>query len=315
MEMLLKPARIALAQVAPLLGDNERNVKLHAEWCERAIAGGASAVIFPELSLTGYTLRDLNFECAVGLEAPTFDPLKRLSKKITIIAGAVERDTRGAVYNAALLFENGEVRHTHRKVYLPTYGIFEEGRYFTAGRDAAAFESERMGSIGLLVCEDLWHPALPYIQTLAGAQFLITIAASPTRLDTGELAAGSQVPEIYTINREHHASYARLLGCYVAFVNRVGVEDGVNFWGGSELVAPSGETVARGKFFEEDLIFAELDPERIRQARQASRHFLDDDPLLTQHLLAKLIGMEVKPYTEIVDGEKENVRKSSPKRA
>ncbi len=294
-EMLLKPARIALAQIAPTLGNIERNVKLHAEWCERAIAGGATAIIFPELSLTGYTLRDLNFECAVGLEETTYSALKELSKKITIIAGAVERDARGAVYNAAFLFEHGEVRHTHRKVYLPTYGIFEEGRYFTAGRKAESFASERLGSVGLLVCEDLWHPSLPYIQALGGAQLLVTIAASPTRLETGELAARSATPEIYTINREHHASYARLLGCYVAFVNRVGVEDGVNFWGGSELVAPSGQCIACGKFFDEDLIFAEIDPMQIQHARQASRHFLDDDPLLTQHLLAKLVGFKAVP--------------------
>ena len=293
-EMKLKSGRIALAQLAPVLGAVERNVELHAEWCRRAIAGGASAIVFPELSLTGYTLRDLNFESAVSLGAPVLAPLKALSQKITIIAGAVERDTRGAVYNAALLFEDGEVRHTHRKIYLPTYGIFEEGRYFSAGRAAEAIGSERLGTIGLLVCEDLWHPALPYIQALGGAQLLVTIAASPTRLDTGGTAAASSVPEIYRINREHHAAYARLLGCYVAFVNRVGVEDGVNFWGGSELVAPSGETVVRATFFEEDLIFADLDPNLIRHARQASRHFLDDDPLLTQHLLAKLLGTEAR---------------------
>lgn len=293
--MLLKPSTIALAQITSALGDIKRNVDTHAAWCERAIERGATAIIFPELSLTGYALRDLNFECALGLEAPELAPLKKLSKKITIIAGAVESDARGAVYNSALLFENGEVKHTHRKVYPPTYGIFEEGRYFTSGRSADAYTSDRVGSIGLMVCEDLWHPALPYLEALGGAQLLITIAASPTRLDSGEEASHSGIPDIYTINREHHAAYARLLGCFVIFVNRVGVEDGVNFWGGSEVVAPSGETIARAKFFEEDLVIAEIDPAQVRQARQRSRHFLDDDPLLTQHLLARLIGMKAVP--------------------
>ncbi|HZK77069.1 MAG TPA: nitrilase-related carbon-nitrogen hydrolase [Candidatus Kapabacteria bacterium] len=294
-EMLLQPSTIALAQIAPVLGDIKRNVELHAAWCERAIECSATAIIFPELSLTGYTLRDLNFECALRMDMEVLAPLKKLSKKITIIAGAVEADARGAVYNAALLFENGEVKHTHRKVYPPTYGIFEEGRYFSSGREANAFTSDRMGRIGLMVCEDLWHPALPYLEALDGAQLIITIAASPTRLGSGEEAAHSSVPENYTINREHHAAYARLLGCFVVFVNRVGVEDGVNFWGGSEAVAPSGETIARGKFFEEDFVIAEIDPAQVRQARQRSRHFLDDDPLLTQHLLARVIGMEVVP--------------------
>ncbi len=295
--MLLKPARIALAQISSVLGDVGRNVERHVERTERAIQRGADAIIFPELSLTGYTLRDLNFEIAVGrgvgLEAPTYASLRKLSKKITIICGAVEADERGAVYNAALLFEDGEVKHTHRKVYPPTYGIFEEGRYFSNGRAADAFTSEKLGRVGLLVCEDLWHPALPYVLALDGAQLIITIAASPTRLGAG--TNHTSEPENYTINREHHAAYARLLGCYIAFVNRVGVEDGVNFWGGSELVAPSGETVARGAFFEEDLVIVEIDPEQVRQARQHSRHFLDDNPVLTQQLLARVTGIEVKP--------------------
>jgi predicted amidohydrolase len=294
--MLLKPSRIALAQISSVLGDVERNIERHVEWTERAIQRGADAIVFPELSLTGYTLRDLNFESALTRDAKQFEPLRKLSKKITIICGAVEQDERGAVYNAALVFEGGEVKHTHRKVYPPTYGIFEEGRYFSNGRVAEAFTSEKLGRIGVLVCEDLWHPALPYVLASDGAQLIITIAASPTRLGSGENHNNRpSEPENYTINREHHAAYARLLGCYIAFVNRVGVEDGVNFWGGSEMVAPSGETVARGAFFEEDLIFADIDPEQVRQARQRSRHFLDDDPVLTQQLLARVTGFVLEP--------------------
>ncbi len=272
----------------------DRNVERHVERAERAIERGADAIIFPELSLTGYTVRDLNFDCAAGSEAAAYAPLRKLSKRITIICGAIEEDERGAVYNAALLFEDGTVKYTHRKVYPPTYGIFEEGRYFTAGRAAEAFTSDRLGRIGMLVCEDLWHPALPYVLALDGAQLIITIAASPTRLGTGENQLHHpNVPENYIINREHHAAYARLLGCYVIFVNRVGVEDGVNFWGGSEIVAPSGETIDRGAFFEEDLIVADIDPEQVRQARQHSRHFLDDDPTLTQRLLARVLGTDI----------------------
>lgn len=290
--MLLKPSRIALAQISSVLGDVRRNVERHVQWAERAVERGANAVVLPELSLTGYTLRDLNFECALARNAPELEPLRKLSKKITIICGGVESDERGAVYNAAFLLDDGEVKHTHRKVYPPTYGIFEEGRYFSNGRAADVFTSEKLGSVGLLVCEDLWHPALPYVQALGGAQLIVTIAASPTRLGTGE---SRTEPENYTINREHHAAYARLLGCYIVFVNRVGVEDGVNFWGGSEIVAPSGETIARGKFFEEDLIIADLDPGEVMQSRQRSRHFLDDDPVLTQQLLARVTGMDVTP--------------------
>jgi predicted amidohydrolase len=305
--MLLKPSRIALAQISSVLGDVPRNVERHVEWTERAIAQGANAIVFPELSLTGYTLRDLNFEISAVLEAPAYAPLRKLSKKITIICGAVEQDERGAVYNSALLFEDGEVNHSHRKVYPPTYGIFEEGRYFTSGRAADAFTSERLGRVGLLVCEDLWHPALPYVLALDGAQLIVTIAASPTRLGSSQSQKNSQSdPENYTINREHHAAYARLFGCFVAFVNRVGVEDGVKFWGGSEIVAPSGETIARAAFFEEDLVLIDIDPEQVRQARQHSRHFLDDDPVLTQQLLARVAGFDVKAVNS------DNTERESP---
>jgi predicted amidohydrolase len=292
--MLIKPSRIALAQISSILGDVDRNIERHVEWAERAIEQGADAIIFPELSLTGYTVRDLNFDCANPMDSPSYDPLRALSTKITIICGTIEEDERGAVYNTALLFEDAQVKHTHRKVYPPTYGIFEEGRYFTAGRAAEAFMSDRLGRAGMLVCEDLWHPALPYVLALDGAQLIVTIAASPTRLGTGETQTPHpNEPENYTINREHHAAYARLLGCYVVFVNRVGVEEGVNFWGGSEIVAPSGETIARGAFFEEDLIVADIDPELVRHARQRSRHFLDDDPTLTQRLLARVLGTDI----------------------
>jgi len=285
--MLLKPSRIALAQTSSILGDVRRNVERHVEIVERAISEKADAVIFPELSLSGYTVRDLNFECAIRSNDEVLSPLRKLSKKITIIAGAVEEDYRGAVCNAALLFESGEVGHIHRKVYPPNYGIFEEARYFTSGRAADAFTSERLGRIGILICEDLWHPSLPYILAHDGAQLIIGIAASPTRLVSSDGDESSL--EIYNINREDHAVYARLFGCYIAYVNRVGVEDGMNFWGGSEVVAPSGERVARAKFFDEDLVLCDIAPNLVRQSRQLSRHFLDDDPLLTQHLLSRLL--------------------------
>lgn len=292
--MYINSARLALAQVDCVLGNVARNVELHVEQIERAIAENADAIIFPELSLTGYTLRDLNFDVALDpLSAKVLDPLRTLSKQITIICGGVEEDKNGAVYNVAFVFENGGLIHTHRKLYPPTYGIFEEMRYFSRGTELQAFNSERLGRVGLLVCEDLWHPVLPYVLAQQGAQLIVTIAASPTRLDTGDDALASSEPQNYTTNREHHATYARLLGVYLAFVNRVGVEDGVNFWGGSEVMQPSGEPCVVAKFFDPDLCFASLDPSQVRQARQLSRHFLDEDRLLTQKLISRLGGAPV----------------------
>jgi predicted amidohydrolase len=292
--MLLKPAKLALAQTDCVIGNVARNVEHHVEQIELAIKQKADAIVFPELSLTGYTLRDLNFEVALDPSAAkVLEPLRKLSKEITIICGGVEEDENAAVYNAAFVFEDGELIHTHRKLYPPTYGIFEEMRYFTRGNDLVAFDSKRLGKIGVLVCEDLWHPVLPYVLAQQGAQLIVTIAASPTRLDTGDDALASTEPQNYTTNREHHATYSRLLGVYLAFVNRVGVEDGVNFWGGSEVMQPSGEPCVVAKFFDPDLCFADLDPSQVRQARQLSRHFLDEDRLLTQKLISRLSGLSI----------------------
>jgi len=287
--MFLKKSKIALAQVSAVLGDVEKNVRHHLDLSQKAEALGADAIIFPELSLTGYTLRDLNNEVALDpATSVLLKDLRTLSKDITIICGGVERSKTGGVHNTAFIFEGGECKHTHHKIYPPTYGIFEEERYFLAGQTVQVFESLRLGRIGVLVCEDLWHPALPYMLTYQGAQLIITIAASPTRLGIGE-NSGDELPINYKINRDHHIAYAQLFSVYMAFVNRVGVEDGVNFWGGSQIVAPSGEIVKRASFFDEDLLLVDIDPLAVLHAREYSRHMLDEDLLLTQQLLAETI--------------------------
>lgn len=284
--MLIRESTIALAQIDTVLGDLKANVERHLALIERAVKDGANAIIFPELSLTGYTLRDINFDIARNpYTSKEFEPLLAASNDITIICGGVECDDRGAVYNSAFLFEEGELKHVHRKIYPPTYGIFEEMRYFNNGSTLKAFTSSRLGRIGILVCEDLWHPSLPYLLAHDDAQMIITIAASPTRLDTGDDAYHSTEPQNYTINREHHSAYSRLLSVYNVFVNRAGVEDGVNFWGGSEVVSPSGEVDTCCAFFAEDYKLARIQPRLVEQSRRMSRHFLDDRLELTRDLI------------------------------
>jgi len=153
--------------------------------------------------------------------------------------------------------------------------MFEELRYFSPGTSARAFDTS-IGRIGVLVCEDLWHIPLPYILARDGAQMIVGMAASPTRL-SGEEARIQNAQ----VNSEQHRAYARLLSTYLIFCNRVGFEDGVNFWGGSEIIAPNGDSIVQAKLFDEDLIFADIDPNEVRRARRLSRHFLDDDIRLT----------------------------------
>lgn len=266
--------KIALAQINPALGDVEKNIKKHIDFINKALKKKADLVIFPELSLTGYSLKDLNAELAVNpFTSEILRPLCEKSKKIDIICGGVEEDDNYGLFNSAFYISGGKVLFTHRKVYPPDYGMFEEIRYFSKGKSAEIFKTQ-FGKLGVLVCEDLWHMSLPLIQALNGAKIIIAIAASPTRL---ELNTKSKTLKNYQINSEHHRSYSRLLSLYTVFCNRVGFEDGVNFWGGSEVVDPFGNVSALGRFFDEDLVIAEIDYNKIRRARQQARHFIDED--------------------------------------
>ena len=272
--------KIAVAQIDAAVGNLKENIDRHVAFVKKAIAKKADIIVFPELSLTGYSVRDLNWDVAVNIQHP--EPLKALitlSRSITIIAGAVEEAANFGLYNSAIVFEDGKLYSGHKKIYPPTYGMFEEMRYFNQGKDLRTFHSKH-GELGILICEDLWHLSLPYILTSEGATVLIALAASPTRL-TG---SAEHLPSA-VLNTEHHKTYARLLSSYVVFANRVGIEDGVNFWGGSEVVGPSGEVLATAKLFDEDLIFALLDDEAIRRARRLSRHVVDDSLELTIDLL------------------------------
>lgn len=278
--------RLALAQIDPVLGDMQANIGKHMALADKAAAAGAQLVVFPELSLTGYSIKDMNWDLALNLrrDPRAVSPLIEKGKTISILAGGVEEGPSFGLYNAAFLFEGGEVRSVHRKTYPPTYGMFEENRYFSGGTDVRAFDSKH-GRFGVLICEDLWHLPLPYLLAQDGAGVILTLVASPTRISGKE-----EKPQIATVNAENHRAYARLLSVFVAFCNRVGFEDGVNFWGGSEIVSPDGSCLASAKLFEEDLIIADIDENELRRARRLSRHFLDDDPGLVERELNKIRG-------------------------
>jgi NAD+ synthase (glutamine-hydrolysing) len=273
---------IALAQISTVLGSVRQNVQKHVEYARRARDGGASMVIFPELSLTGYSIKDSNWDVAIHAGEPSeLDPLVKESADISIIAGGVEESAEYGIYNAAFLIEGGTVRSVHRKVYLPAYGMFEESRYFSPGKSVRACDTS-IGRMGVLICEDMWHLPLPYILAKDGAEVIVGIIASPTRL------SGDQPFELAHINYEHHQAYARLLSSYVVFCNRVGFEDGVSFWGGSAVVNPAGNVIVRGRQFEEDLIFAEVDSNEVRRARRLSRHFIDDESRIVINELERI---------------------------
>lgn len=254
--------RISLAQVEPVLGDLRANVAMHLRWIREASRRGADLVVFPELSLTGYLLQDLVAEVAVRpAETAALRPLLAMSRRLAIVVGLVEETPGHRYYNSALFLSGGRIVHAHRKVYLPTYGMFDEGRDFAAGDRLQAFPT-RLGRMGMLVCEDLWHLSSSLILAQDGADYLLGLSNSPTEgIDPREGLVN------HATWRDLVKVTAQLQTIYVAYVNRVGFEDGVNFGGGSCVVDPFGRVIAEGKMLEEDLVVCDLERAVLRRAR------------------------------------------------
>lgn len=265
----------ALAQIKPKLGCVADNLLLVEEAVERGIREKADLLLFPELAVTGYFLKDLVPEVALALDSPEISRLKDLSRHMAIAVGFVEAARDYLFYNSALYLEDGEIRALHRKVYLPTYGMFDEQRYLARGEKFRAFDT-RFGRIGMLICEDMWHLSAPYILAMDGATTLLCLSSSPSRGISGEESLGSTAAW-----RKLTATTAMFLNCRVLYCNRVGYEDGVSFWGGSESIAASGSVVARAVEFDEDFVLSRIDEGSLRRERIFSPMMRDENLLIT----------------------------------
>ncbi|MBN2171300.1 MAG: carbon-nitrogen hydrolase [Candidatus Krumholzibacteriota bacterium] len=278
--------RIGLAQIAPYLGLPDRNRDLHLEQAERARAEGAELLVFPELSLTGYLLKDMVANLALRPDASALAPLLEASRTLDLVVGFVEEGPDYRHYNSLAYLAEGRVAHVHRKVYLPTYGMFEEQRYFTAGNTLRAFPT-RFGRLALAVCEDIWHPSLPYLAFMDGALGLLVGSASPLR--GADRAPGDDLPSNAAFWDRLLRHYASIYAGWVAFCNRCGVEDGTSFWGGSRLVGPAGERLAEAPLHEPALLLGELDLAALRRRRQAFSAVRDERPEVTFRGLERIL--------------------------
>jgi len=277
--------KIALAQINTKLGLLEANLEKHLAFIQQAQEEEADLIVFPELSLTGYLLQDLAPTLATQptTNDPIFKPLLKASKKIDIVLGFVDKDDQHLCYIAAAYLSEGEVIHVHRKVYLPTYGMFDEGRFFANGHEARAFNT-RLGRFGLLICEDYWHASLPYLLWMDGAELLILISASPGH-------GLSDAPQFGSDQWVQHTTqaYANLFACYVAATNRVGFEDGLCFYGNAHLHNPLGELIAKGLPLEEALPIAEIDFDQLHRARSRLPLRRDERPELILKELKRIL--------------------------
>jgi predicted amidohydrolase len=284
----VQPLRIALAQVAPTLGNLEANLARHHELIADARANGAGLVVFPELGLTGYLLQDLAADVAMRLDDPRLAALAAETRGgPSAVVSFVEESGDHRLSIAAALLEDGRVRHVHRKVHLPTYGLFDERRFFAPGDMLRAVPSRLGVGVGLAVCEDFWHLSTPQVLANDGAQLLINVSSSPGR----DLAATHEVGlGTATSWRTLMRTYAQLTTSFVVFCNRVGVDESISFWGGSEVVSPTGAAVFSAPLFDEGLFYADVDLGDIRRERIALPLLRDERPELVEREWRRLVA-------------------------
>jgi predicted amidohydrolase len=267
--------RVALAQIAPRLGDRQRNLEKHLEQIEAARREGADLIIFPELSLTGYFLRDIVPDVALHRTSPEIAQLVEAAGPMALVAGFVEEGQGHQFYNAAFYAEAGQILHVHRKVYLPTYGLFEEQRYFSAGKRFQAFNAAGFGRVGIVICEDFWHVSSATIMQAEEVDVLICVVNSPARGVSGPQIGTSETYELLA------RTFSQLLGALVLVVNRVGFEDGLCFFGHSMVVGPNGQLIAQAPPFDESLTFVDCDLAELRRERLITPLGRDEQLLMT----------------------------------
>jgi NAD+ synthase (glutamine-hydrolysing) len=277
---------ISVAQITTKLGEVNANLEKHLALVNQAQAAGAELIVFPELSLTGYCLQDLVPSVAhkASADDPVFRPLLAASQDIDIVVGFVDEDLRHRFFIAAAYLSGGQAVHIHHKAYLPTYGLFDEGRFFAWGDSIRAFDT-RFGRVGILICEDFWHASPPYLLWLDGADLFLFTSASPGR-GLGKQPALESARWVEDINR----AYANLFTSFVVHSNRAGFEDGLNFWGGSTIYDPNGELIAKGPYHTETLLISEIDMNQLHRTRARLPLLRDERTALTMRELERILS-------------------------
>ena len=311
----MRTFRLALAQINTTVGDLDGNVRKILEYVDGARAFGADLVAFPETAITGYPAEDLLYKTAFLRD--NMAAMRRVveaSKGIAVVVGFV--DTDGDIYNAAAVARDGELEGVYHKIYLPTYGVFDEDRYFRRGESRPVYVIGGV-AVGLNICEDAWYPMGPMVaQRDAGAEVIVNINASPYH-------AGKQR------DRERMmATRASDNEVYVGYLNAVGGQDELVFDGASAIYDPEGRTVARGGDFEEELLVADLDIDAVLRSRlrdprgrqqrgqgagelvQVSEFQERERPPLEKEAISATLCREEEVYRALVTGCRDYVRKN-----
>ncbi|KOT62366.1 MULTISPECIES: nitrilase-related carbon-nitrogen hydrolase [Streptomyces] len=254
--------RVALAQTDCALGEVDANVATAREEAEKAAEQGADLVVFPELSLHGYHLGVLPRDVSVEAQDPRLRDLSTLGPDVLV---GFHEHTVLRAYNTAAYYTDGALLHAHRKLYLPNYLSWEERKHVSPGQSLRAYSLTKSPSGGrgaTLVCNDAWQPVLPWLAVQDGAEVLFVPTNSAASLDPEAMDTGSYWDTLLSYT-------ARMLQCWIVFVNRVGNEHGATFWGGSRVVDPRGTVVAQAPKWEPALVTVDIDPSEARRQRRA----------------------------------------------
>jgi predicted amidohydrolase len=279
---------IALSQISTRLGDVSSNLEKHLSVIREARGMGADLLIFPELSLTGYALQDLAITVAHAAHPgdPVFRALLDETDDIDLVVGFVDEDSRHRFFIASAYLSRREIVHVHHKVYLPTYGLFDEGRFFAWGDSICAFDT-RFGRAGMLICEDFWHASPPYLLWLDGADLFLFSSASPGR----GLNSEPQLESARWVDHINQA-YASLFTSFVAHSNRVGYEDGLNFWGGSSIYDPNGDLLLQSPYHQENLSVCQVDLNQLHRTRARLPMLRDERTALVLREMQRILREE-----------------------
>ncbi len=276
--------KAALAQISPRLGNIKENLDLHFQFIEKARRRKADLIVFPELSLTGYTLMDLVPEVAIEpARNPLFRKIVAASRSIDIVTGFMEEKERGLFYNSAAYLSGGKMIHIHRKVFLPTGGMFEEAKFFARGRHFRTFGTS-FGRVGLMICREFLSYGAGYLLFADGADIIIVISAAPGRgMAEDDAFATSRMWELMGETISFFSTV------FVIYCNRVGIEDGRTFAGGSFIFSPSGRRLVKAAEVDEEFVLADLRLEDIRATRKKWTFKRDDQPEVILHALERIV--------------------------
>lgn len=272
--------RITLAQVDSVLGDLDANLEHAAKIIAQASQEGSDLVVFPELQLSGYSVGEVDTDLALRPDDERLLWLAGRAGSAGVVLAFPEAGAGGMhTFNSAAYYQAGKLVHVHRKLYLPNYLSFEERKHFTPGQAMRAFDTAAAGRMAMLVCNDAWQPQLAFLATQDGAQVLVMPVTS----------AQSAFPERYDSQgywRGITRFYGRMCQLFVVFVNRVGAEGNLHFWGGSHVIDPWGNVVAEAPEDTEHVLTVDIDLADVRRRRR-------DIPLVKEARLG-LVHREVR---------------------